>query len=70
MIYSYKNKENHKELIIGNTYLFSDALQEEKNYKVVWREGVLDKIETHPYSANCFVSDNQFFLYCKDVEND
>lgn len=54
-------------LIIGNEYLFSDMLQEGKTFKVEWKKGVLDKIERHPYSANCFVCGSRYFLYIKEI---
>jgi len=56
-----------EKLTIGKEYLFSDVLQEDKNFKVEWKKGVLDKIERHPNSANCFVSGNQYFLYAREL---
>jgi hypothetical protein len=58
-----------EKLIIGKEYLFSDMLQEEKGFKVKWQKGILDKIEKHPYSANCFVSKGQCFLYAKELDS-
>jgi hypothetical protein len=54
-------------LIIGKEYLFSDMLQEEKQFKVEWEKGILDKIERHPNSANCFVSGIRYYLYAKEI---
>jgi len=56
-----------RNMTIGKEYLFSDMLQEEKSFKVEWKKGVLNKIEQHPDSANCFVSDGQYFLYAKKI---
>jgi len=58
-----------QKLTIGKEYLFSDMLQEEKIFKVEWRKGILDKIERHPYSANCFVCGNRYFLYVRELES-
>jgi len=67
----YKFSDNmnflKQKLVIGKEYLFSDILQEEKSFKVVWKKGFLTKIERHPNSANCFVCENQYFLYIKEV---
>ena len=69
----YKSTEGvavlNLKLTVGKKYKFSDVLQEEKEFKVKWKKGVLDKIDKHPYSDNCFVSNGQYFLYAKELKN-
>lgn len=67
----YSSKEEieflKSKLTTGKEYLFSDMLQEEKNFLVEWEKGTLCDIKRHPNSANCFVKGSQFFWYIKEI---
>lgn len=69
IIYSFREglEELNRKLRVGFRYEFSDCLQREKCFFVEWQEGVLDKIERHPNSANCLVSNGRYFLYCREI---
>jgi len=60
-------EELQDKLTIGKEYLFSDCLQEEKTFKVEWKKGILEKIERHSNSINCFVTGNEYFFYIKEI---
>jgi len=55
-----------KEYIIGKEYEFSDMLQEDKNFEVKWRKGILSGYCPHPNSANSFVCGNQYYVHCRE----
>lgn len=55
-----------KEYIIGKEYEFSDMLQEDKNFEVKWRKGVLSGYCPHPNSANSFVCGNRYYVHCRE----
>jgi len=56
----------NKEYIIGKEYEFSDMLQEDKNFEVKWRKGILSGYCPHPNSSNSFVCGNQYYVHCRE----